>query len=131
MSQACAFPLPFRGILSVIRSRVEKRRSSGSLPVAIGEAFAPPPQSGLTWFWFLFPLIEPDCQISRIRLSEKTHAFAHERLAVRCGHWIRHTRTAETPPETAGIPVAARCVYRITTDAAFGGQVDRPHYRLC
>src|SRR5262252_8271758 len=89
MSQACAFPLPFRGILSVIRSRVEKRRSSGSLPVAIGEAFAPPPQSGLTWFWFLFPLMEPDVQISRIRLSEKTHAFAHERLAVLCGNWIR------------------------------------------
>jgi len=37
-------------------------------------AFASSPQSGLTWFWFLFPLIEPDRQISRIRLSEKTHA---------------------------------------------------------
>src|SRR5215472_7799082 len=29
------------------------------------------PQSGLTWLWFLFPLIEPDRRISRIRLSEK------------------------------------------------------------
>ncbi len=29
-------------------SRVEKRRSNGSLPVAISGAFAPPPQSGLT-----------------------------------------------------------------------------------
>jgi len=37
-------------------------------------AFASPPQSGLAWFCFLFPLIEPDRQISRIRLSEKTHA---------------------------------------------------------
>jgi hypothetical protein len=36
-------------------------------------AFAAPPQSGLAWFCFLFPLIEPDRQISRIRLSEKTH----------------------------------------------------------
>jgi hypothetical protein len=36
-------------------------------------AFASSPQSGLTWFCFLFPLIEPDRQISRIRLSEKTH----------------------------------------------------------
>jgi hypothetical protein len=36
-------------------------------------AFAAPPQSGLAWFCFLFPLIEPDGQISRIRLSEKTH----------------------------------------------------------
>jgi hypothetical protein len=39
-------------------------------------AFAASPQSGLAWFCFLFPLIEPDWQISRIRLSEKTHAFA-------------------------------------------------------
>jgi hypothetical protein len=39
----------------------------------IDVAFAAPPQSGLAWFCFLFPLIEPDWQISRIRLSEKTH----------------------------------------------------------
>ena len=50
------------------------------------EAFAASPQSGLTWFCFLFPLIEPDWQVSRIRLSEKTHALAHGRLAVRCGN---------------------------------------------
>ncbi len=37
----------------------------------------------------LQPLIEPDWQISRIRLSEKTHAFAHGRLAVRCGNWTK------------------------------------------
>ena len=61
-----------------MRSRVENRRSGGSLPVAIGTTFAVPPQSGLTWLWFLFPLIEPDWRISRIRLSEKTHAFAPE-----------------------------------------------------
>ena len=36
-------------------------------------AFAAPPQSGLARPCFLFPLIEPDRQISRIRLSEKTH----------------------------------------------------------
>src|ERR1035441_2489287 len=36
-------------------------------------AFAAPPRSGLAWFCFLSPLIEPDRQISRIRLSEKTH----------------------------------------------------------
>src|SRR5215469_5916912 len=29
------------------------------------------PQSGLAWLCFLFPLIEPDKRISRIRLSEK------------------------------------------------------------
>jgi hypothetical protein len=38
-----------------------------------GLAFAAPPQSGLAWLCFLFPLVEPDRQISRIRLSEKTH----------------------------------------------------------
>ena len=37
-------------------------------------AFASPPRSGLAWLCFLFPLIEPDGRISRIRLSEKTHA---------------------------------------------------------
>ena len=73
------------GVISVMGSRVENRRSGGSLPVAIGAAFAVPPQSGLTWLWFLFPLIEPDRRISRIRLSKKTHAFAHERPAVRLG----------------------------------------------
>jgi hypothetical protein len=36
-------------------------------------AFAASPQSGLAWFCFLFPLVEPDRRISRIRLSEKTH----------------------------------------------------------
>jgi hypothetical protein len=70
-------------------SRVENRRSDCSLPVVCDEAFAASPQSGLTWFCFLFPLIEPDWQISRIRLSEKTHAFAHGRLAVRCGNWTK------------------------------------------
>jgi hypothetical protein len=41
--------------------------------VAVDEAFASSPQSGLAWLCFLFPLIEPDRRISRIRLSEKTH----------------------------------------------------------
>jgi len=54
-------------------SGVEKRRSDCSLPVAIGGAFTPPPQSGLAWLYFLFPLIEPNRRISRIRLSETTH----------------------------------------------------------
>jgi len=64
---------PPPGQCPAILSRVEKRRSDGSLPVTIGGAFAAPPHSGLTWFCFLFPLIEPDRRISRIRLSEKTH----------------------------------------------------------
>jgi hypothetical protein len=51
----------------------------------VDTAFVAPPQSGLTWLCFLFPLIEPDRRISRIRLSEKTHAFAPGRFAVRLG----------------------------------------------
>jgi hypothetical protein len=71
-----------------VKLRVESR--TGAVTVvsrwACDSAFALSPQSGLTWSGFLFPLIEPDWQISRIRLSEKTHAVAHGRLAVRCGN---------------------------------------------
>jgi hypothetical protein len=35
-------------------SRVENRRRGFSLPVAIDEAFASSPQSGLAWLCFLF-----------------------------------------------------------------------------
>ncbi len=55
-------------------SRVENRRSGFSLPVAGDGAFASSPQYGFGWLGFLLPLIEPDRRISRIRLSEKTHA---------------------------------------------------------
>jgi hypothetical protein len=64
---------PETGILSAMASRVENRRSGFSLPVATDEAFASSPQSGSAWLCFLFPLVEPDRQISRIRLSGKTH----------------------------------------------------------
>jgi hypothetical protein len=36
-------------------SRVENRRSGFSLPVAVDEAFAASPQSGLAWLCFLLP----------------------------------------------------------------------------
>src|SRR5271157_423246 len=62
-------------------SGVENRRSSGSLPVAADEAFAASPQSGLAWLCFLFPLIEPDRRISRIRLSEKGSRFRPRKAA--------------------------------------------------
>lgn len=74
---------------NIIGGGVEKRRSDVSLPVAIGEVFTAPPQSGLAWFCFLFPLIAPDVRISRIRRSEKAHGVAHGRLAVRS---VRLTR---------------------------------------
>jgi hypothetical protein len=51
----------------------------------VGVAFAVPPQSGLAWLCFLFPLIEPDVRSYRIRLSEKTHDFARGKLPVRLG----------------------------------------------
>jgi hypothetical protein len=74
-----------------VSSRVESR--TGAVTVVsrwiFDWAFASSPQSGLAWFWFLSPLIEPDWQISRIRLSEKTHACAHGRFAVRCGNWTK------------------------------------------
>jgi len=69
-----------------VLGRVENRRRGCSLPVAIfGGAFASPPQSGWAWLCFLFPLIEPDRRFSRIRLSEKTHVFAHGRPLARVG----------------------------------------------
>jgi len=41
------------------------------------------------------------------------------------------TPIAEQLPENVCSPVAAHGVCRITTDAASGGHVDRPHCRLC
>ncbi len=78
---------PPSGQITRYLNRVESRTGAVdcSLPVAIGWAFASPPQSGLAWLCFLFPLIEPDRRSYRIRLSEKTHVFAHGRLLVRLG----------------------------------------------
>jgi len=49
--------------------------------VAVDVAFAASPQSGLAWLCFLFPLIEPDRRISRIRLSEKVSRFRPRKTA--------------------------------------------------
>src|SRR5215471_1167589 len=65
-------------------SGVENRRSGFSLPVAVDEAFAASPQSGLAWLCFLFPLIEPDRRISRIRLSEKVSRFRPRKAGGSC-----------------------------------------------
>jgi len=61
--------------LMMMLSLVESRTGAVALVSRwrVDCAFAPSPQSGLAWFCFLFPLIEPDRRISRIRLSEKTH----------------------------------------------------------
>ena len=48
--------------------------------------FSPdPPQSGLTWFCFLFPLIELDGHISCIQLSEKVSRFRPRKAACPSG----------------------------------------------
>ena len=65
--------------------RVEKRRSDVSLPVAMGQVFTWPPQSGLAWFCFLFPLIELDRRVSRIQLSEKVSRFRPRKAACPSG----------------------------------------------
>jgi hypothetical protein len=41
--------------VSVMASRVEKRRSNVGLPVVVEGAFVPSPQSGLAWLCFLLP----------------------------------------------------------------------------
>ena len=75
--------------MSVMASRVENRRSNFSLPVDSRLSFRLITSVRFGWFCFLSPLIEPDWQFSRIRLSEKTHAFAHGRFALRCGNWTK------------------------------------------
>jgi len=65
-------------------SGVEKRRSDFSLPVAVGQVFTWPPQSGLTCFCFLFPLIELDRHISCIQLSEKGSRFCPRKADGSC-----------------------------------------------
>jgi hypothetical protein len=56
---------------------MESRSRTGAVTVVSGGYLMwlspASPQSGLPWLCFLFPLIEPDWQIFRIGLSEKTH----------------------------------------------------------
>ena len=124
-------PAPFHGA-RVIRSRVENRRSSFSLPVAVDRAFAP---SRLSPVWL--------GSISCSRSSNRTCRFPASGSRKRFTHSPtegsrydvatapNRTPIADTLPENGRNPVAARGVYRIATDAASGGHVDRPHCRLC
>jgi hypothetical protein len=50
---------------------VENRRIAVVSQWLVGVAFAWPPQSGLAWLCFLFPLIEPDVRSYRIRLGPR------------------------------------------------------------
>jgi hypothetical protein len=64
-----------RGMQVAQTAAVESRTGAETLVSrwSFDLAFAASPQSGLAWFCFLFPLIEPDRRSYRIRLSEKTH----------------------------------------------------------
>ena len=86
-------------------SRVENRRSGCSLPVAVDGAFAMSPQSGLTWLWFLFPLIEPDRRFSRIRLSEKGSRFCPRKAD---GSAIEPNQPKLVVQDLVGVPLPTR-----------------------
>ena len=74
---------PFRGNAAIGRFRVKSRCGA----VAVGPTYLFPPLSSggalvvRPWLRFHIPLIEPDMQISRIRLSDKTsrHCFCVRR----------------------------------------------------
>ena len=65
------------------------------------------------WLRFQSPLIEPDVQISRIRLSDKTHAFAHGRSRAgrpsnrRRGEHLRYSCTVVLRPTANAATSAA------------------------
>ena len=81
-----------------------KRGSDVSLPVAIGQIFTWPPQSGLTWFCFLFPLIELDRRVSRIQLSEKGSRFCPRKAD---GSSIETNQRKLVVQELVGVPLGA------------------------
>jgi hypothetical protein len=72
--------------------------------VAIGQIFTWPPQSGLTWFCFLFPLIELDRRVSRIQLSEKGSRFCPRKAD---GSSIETNQPKLVVQELVGVPLGA------------------------
>src|SRR5215467_16118189 len=85
-------------------SRVEKRRSDCSLPVAIGQVFTWPPHSGLTWFCFLFPLIELDRHVSCIQLSEKGSRCRPRKAGGSCSKPNQPKPVNRVPPPRVPLP---------------------------
>ena len=80
---------------------VEKRRSNFSLPVAVGQVFTWPPQSGLTWCCFLVPLIELDRHISCIQLSEKSSRCSPRKAG---GSFSKPNQAKRVVQELVGVP---------------------------
>ena len=52
---------------------------------------------------FHVPLIEPDGRVSRIRLSEKAHGLAHERLALARAEVYEPQRLVQVPAGEQGL----------------------------
>ena len=119
-------------LLVKMASRVENRRSNCSLPVDNSTWLSP---RHLSPVW-LGPV---SCPRSSNRTSRFPASGSRKRLTLSPTEGSRsgvvtgpgHTRSEETLPENACMPAAARCVCRITTDAASGGRGYRPHCRPC
>ena len=58
-----------------------------------------------TMLRFHSPLIEPDGRISRIRLSDKTHAFAHGKLRVRVIRRTSPSTSCRWASENLAVPI--------------------------
>jgi hypothetical protein len=71
--------------------------------VANGQIFTWPPQSGLAWFCFLFPLIELDKRVSRIQLSEKGSRGCPRKAG---GSLCKPSQPKRIVQELVGVPLA-------------------------
>ncbi|MBA3761584.1 MAG: hypothetical protein H0X07_13745, partial [Gemmatimonadales bacterium] len=87
-------------------SRVEDRRGGCSLPVGCRRRFRPPPQSGLTWLRFLSPLVKPDVQISRIRLSPASSSLRAWQVGAMERQGIEAERLVEVLVRVLAVPGA-------------------------
>ena len=86
--------------------RVEDRRGGCSLPVGCRRRFRPPPQSGLTWFRFLSPLVKPDVQISRIRLSPASSSLRAWQVGATERQGVQAERLVEVLVRVLAVPGA-------------------------
>ena len=68
----------------------------------IGQIFTWPPQSGLAWFCFLFPLIELDRRVSRIQLSEKGSRCCPRKAG---GSFRKPNQSKPVVQELVGVPL--------------------------
>src|SRR5262245_59398590 len=81
-------PVPAPGERFLVQRRVESRTGTVAVVCRWLLTGLSPRRLSLVWPGSVScsRSSNPDWRISRIRLSEKNHAFAHARLAVRCGN---------------------------------------------